>query len=216
MPSLSVPEDLVPAFAQLHGLSDSEYSAVHDVLSTAEPNQDFVAIASEKSELKESVVRALVRAISSLVGISTIFELTTDEAADQVASSPDLKVPEEEQQQLSARIKSLASCRCIRLREKIATLGREHQRVFLDARIMTDVRPIFGDEVESELEGVLVSHTLKLEYLDEEKNVGAFHIVLDNQDIGTVEKCIARAKDKNERVASILDNVGLSDFSPGQ
>lgn len=217
MPSIPVPDELVPAFEQLRGLSDTEYSAVFDVLADASPSEDIVASASKESELEESAVRSIVRAVASLVGLSAFMPITPDEAAEQVASSPDLGVPEDEQGQLSARIKELAGCRSIRLREKIATLGMEHQRVFTDARILTDVRPVFGDEVEpGEMEGVLVSHTLKLEYIDEEKNICTFHIVLDNRDIGTIETCITRAKEKSKLVVSTLDKIGLSDFSPGQ
>ena len=75
---------------------------------------------------------------------------------------------------------------------------------------MTDLRPIFGDNVDALPEAALLRHTLKFEFIHEENRLGNFYIVLDEADLDQMEEIIGRAKQKSASLKLALERAGLS------
>jgi hypothetical protein len=78
-----------------------------------------------------------------------------------------------------------------------------HERIFLTARIFSDIRPVFGDSIESASAAVVV-HNLKITVRRNEKEEDIF-IALDNNDLRELKEVVDRAEKKTKALASILE-----------
>ena len=133
-----------------------------------------------------------------------------EEVAKRVAASPDLETPDEARPAFAERVLELADSKPLRLLGKAVDMGSEHDRLLLGARILTDLRPIFGDDVAETPEGALLSHTLKFEFVHDEGSLGNFYIALDEEDLETLDGLVRRAKQKAASLKSTLEAAGLT------
>lgn len=77
------------------------------------------------------------------------------------------------------------------------TLIMSSERLMADVRILTDIRPVFGQwEIDSIL-GYAISQTLKIDYRDSHGD-GEFYVSLDSSDLRSMKQVIERALEKLE------------------
>ena len=221
MPPLSVPpvpDRLVPAFEMIRDMSASDYSTLYGVFSAAEPSIQHMELAElicRDSELDQDSAIHVIDAIISLVRIGYSRNVPLREAAAQVASSQKLEDASGNAEEFSDRLYQLSDTTSMRLQGKASVIGYEYSSVLLDARIFTDMRPIFGGDTDNEPEGVILSHTLKLEYIDSATSHNSIYIALDNNDLGTLIDCLERANEKSATLESILDQIGFANIKLG-
>jgi hypothetical protein len=96
------------------------------------------------------------------------------------------------------------------LTAKARELQTESERVFCEARILTDIRPIFGIQLGTVPEAAVIVHTLKIGFHDAETSAHKeIFIALDSDDIGTLKKIAERAEEKARILKSMLDAAKL-------
>jgi len=119
---------------------------------------------------------------------------------------------------LDLNLRALLDVRSLQVGHKAALLQVEHGRVFTNARILTDIRPVFSEPVEEgPLASALVIHTLKIEYW-ESGDQKSFFVALDAEDIQTIYEQVERAKLKEKRLRAEISerlSVELFDSSGG-
>src|SRR5207253_649802 len=93
------------------------------------------------------------------------------------------------------------------LATKVYDLSTGDERTFCHARILTDLRPVFGPNLEDGPKAMLVVHHLKLAYHGDSDKHQEFHISLDADDLETLKKIIERAETK----AKSLKSFGVKD-----
>ena len=74
------------------------------------------------------------------------------------------------------------------LDSKADDLRTEDERVFCTAKILTDLRPVFGSHVEDGPHGMIVVHLLKIGYHSGSEKLHEFFVSLDSGDSENVEK----------------------------
>jgi hypothetical protein len=86
---------------------------------------------------------------------------------------------------------------------KALALMQEHERTFCQARIITDIRPVFGSEVSKPPRAVVVAHTLRISYHegDERKD---FYVALDSDDIESLRELLDRADAKARSLEDVI------------
>ncbi|MGC1183860.1 MAG: hypothetical protein WBA31_01750 [Candidatus Dormiibacterota bacterium] len=139
--------------------------------------------------------------------------VSTDEFASDVANSTDLKLDAPQRQILSARLASLLEVPGIVGSAKALDLLSERERVFHASRIISDLRPVFGDEVVASPTAVLITHTLKIEYHGETGRE-EFYISMDDQDIEQLMGTLERAKVKSDWLVKLSETSGLTVLTP--
>ena len=87
-------------------------------------------------------------------------------------------------------------------------MQRDHENSFCDAKILTDLRPVFGASAEVQPEGIVVTHTLKLEYHDDRGAHRKFYVALNQDDLETLRNVLERADKKANSLQA------LSEFIP--
>ena len=215
MSILAVPDRFVPSFAMLGALPQEEYSTLRDSLARAHPTLSSSALAqslSIGSDREAEEVENLIDGLTGLLAVGRTHDLPLHDAAIQVASADQFDQTDIDESVLSRRIAELLNCRPIQLLSKALDVGSEHERIFLDARIVTDLRPIFGNDVDALPEAALLRHSLKLEFIHEEDRLGIFYVVLDEEDLDRLEAIIRRAKRKSTSLSSALERAGLTHF----
>lgn len=84
----------------------------------------------------------------------------------------------------------------INLTIKATYLATDRQNILLDTRIITDVRPVFGvDEESEELKATLITHNLKIQY-EEDDQIKYIYFALDANDLSVLKDHIVRAENK--------------------
>jgi len=217
---MRVPSSLVDAFAVLRDLSPEEFEGLTQGLATVElslkPEALAGMIAPDVGNLDEGVVANLVRALVSLNGFRRSSDWPIRETADAISSSEDLHIPEPEQAGFATRLRTLLETRPVVLLGKALDLGTAHDKVFLSARVLTDLRPIFGDEVYFAPEGAVLTHTLRLQFIDSEGRTDSFFVALDEEDIESLKTVLARATTKTSTLKQMLTDMGLSYLGPSE
>ena len=89
---------------------------------------------------------------------------------------------------------------------KAKELQLESERTFCEARIITDIRPVFGDNID-EAPTIMIVHTLKIGFhVPEHKDM---YVALDAADIIGLKKTLGRAEEKANKLKTILDAAGI-------
>lgn len=86
---------------------------------------------------------------------------------------------------------------------KARELQGESERTLCEARVLTDVRPIFGEKIEDSPTGMIITHTLKLVY-HEMTGHKELYVALDDDDIASLTKILQRAGDKARSLRALL------------
>jgi hypothetical protein len=91
----------------------------------------------------------------------------------------------------------------------------EYERTFAKARILTDIRPIFGDNVDEPPNAAVVVHTLRITYATPhgQEEPSAFYVALDASDLKQLQEQITRALTKEQSVSKSLDAIKLQVLS---
>ncbi len=92
---------------------------------------------------------------------------------------------------------------------KVAGVSDDQDHVFCGARILTDIRPVFGDDVNTGVAASVICHTLKIEYHDDSLHKD-FYVVLETGDLQTLKELIQREEQKaNILRLNLPDTVNL-------
>ena len=118
-----------------------------------------------------------------------------DEVCDAMeALSSDERLPHAEREAFRHNLLTLLSADIFSLLTKVHDLATEDERTFCHARIITDLRPVFGLDPDDGPKAMLVVHMLKLTYHQGTKEHKHFHVSLDSADLKAMKQLIQRAE----------------------
>lgn len=100
------------------------------------------------------------------------------------------------------------SIEALRTVAKAARLQRDGERLYCTAKILSDIRPVFGKDPTQAPVGAVLTHTLRIGY-HEGKEHKEFHIVLDSNDLDALGKAVQRAKAKDKTLREFLKTANL-------
>ncbi len=90
-------------------------------------------------------------------------------------------------------------------------LAYEYGKVYVDSRIITDIRPSFDDNIDDKIEAAVMIHNLKIEY-----HVGQnpFHeeiyLALDSNDLIKLKEQILRAEKKDKTIKNTFSKSNIT------
>ena len=167
--------------------------------------------------LKQDKIKEILRAVFSL-GVFTSDEdtplsenLANLSKAMQKIREPNLTLSEQESAVFEKRLERLLTIKTVVIATKVQSLRLDYPVSFHDAKILTDMRPVF-DKAEERPVGCAISHTLKITYHEDGEHK-QFFVVLDGNDLEALKKVIQRAETKGSSVKSLLKVANLPDLS---
>lgn len=216
---LTIPKDQLPALTAFRDVDPEVAERVATVLAeatVADPGKlESVLI----SELGISDLAVVFLTLASL-------QLSKGETGDSVAVAirdaltrlPDDTVWGQDEMARWGAVEEhfhrLLGSRAVRILAKGLPLMWEADRLLVDARVLTDVRPIFSEDAES-VEAGLVVHTLRLKIRENERDT-TISFSLDDQDLASLRDQCVRALRKSNAVRRFADKSQLAivDYQP--
>jgi hypothetical protein len=180
-------KDITPVVKQAAGLSAEDADAL-----VASLHSLYVFMASEESSSVEELVTTLMLAM-------------------RASGQASLAVPESEQADFVGKLTTLLTLSSLQRASKAEQLKSDHQSTFYDAKILTDLRPIF-EEPSKRPFGAFISQTLKIVYHEGGKHK-ELYLSLDLNDTVTLKKIAERAIDKAASLKAFIKESNLSDIS---
>ena len=220
MADVYVPSEMRPALVQLAALGDD---AISELCSLLEANPDVLtsrqAAFEHASKLTKfgdegfSAVDAVVpllflkastgKSTAGLVNEITARLITGDkkEATLTPAAVPNFK-------RHLGRILELSS---LTNRAKALSLATDCQRLFSDAKIVSDVRPVFGEDVSKPPLGAVILHSLKIGFAEDGEE-REFFVTLDSKDLRELQSWITRALSKDATLSQFIRQSNIEQF----
>ena len=112
------------------------------------------------------------------------------------------------------RLRFLINNKQIYYAAKADSLISNYGNVFIQSKIISDIRPVFDIQIEDELKAGIISHNLNIHY---QSNEEPYHkdisLVLNLNDIKTLKEMLIRAERKNIVLQNLLSKSGMKNLN---
>ena len=222
MPAIrNLPEPARVALKSLMLLDGYVFQDLISTLKSAAPSlydSDYIQkLTPTINTLSQEVAQELIEALYNLSRMYFAYDLSVSQIAEDIADTveqdTDGLLTPESRQLLVERLISLLNLDVFRLGAKANDLLFEYEHALLKAKIITDIRPVFGDDVTSSPLGAVIVHNLKIEYqADGERK--EFFVAIDTRDTQLLIDLLVRAQSKADNLKALLAvaNVRHIDF----
>jgi hypothetical protein len=108
-----------------------------------------------------------------------------------------------------AMLARLMSIEVLNTVSKAARLQRDGERLYCNAKILSDIRPVFSHDPTLRPLGAVLTHTLKIGFHEGGEHQ-EFHVVLDVDDLLALSEVIYRAQAKDKTLRKLLKESKLT------
>ena len=215
--ALQIPEENLPAIGKILKLSDAATEELIDALASTTISAEAPAMSEKIAGLVSSIPREdladIVETLYSLYHVREFSEVRparfVRDLVEALLQNPDFGLKKTEDAAIvGKRFHRLLNVKTLNVLSKAIRLQRNVERIYCDAKILSDIRPVFGDDLSEGSINAVITHTLKLAY-HEGADYRDFFIVLDQQDLIDLGEVIDRAQEKEEVITGLLEKLGL-------
>jgi hypothetical protein len=217
---LEVPETQKRALAKLIGYSKKDRDSVLSALREMKPHRLRRYLASDlasKVRITEDEANEMIALLASLyVSFDRSGESKTqflDEVSEamRAAARPELVPPSGDWAEFKAFLAEILSLDAsLGVTAKAQELILETEHLYCGARVLTDLRPVYGLRVDEGPNAALVLHQLKLSFHEGGPETKDFYITLEKPDIEELRKVLDRASRKEESLRVSAKKGGMN------
>jgi hypothetical protein len=202
------PSDVEEIKASLAKVSATGTAGLKNLISAATRDVHTV-----KQEDIEDVIKALYSLYVFRVDAETPLSGFVSELTGAMLASGEktLELPEGKKAEFEDKMTKLLSLDTVAIASKVEHLKFDYPNTFHDARILSDIRPIFGKPNERPI-GAAITHTLKIVYHVEDEHK-ELYVTLDAEDLEKMKRILERAETKVSSLRSLLKVANLPDLS---
>jgi hypothetical protein len=214
---LTFPPVLRSALEKLSSLSDEAAAALLSAITSSVPVSNpktMAARIASTTSIPHDDLEPILSALFSLSAFRVLNSISVPSLIDDVCKSLQIKMSDSKVSAVKERLPQLLQAESLVLGSKASALQREHANVLINARIVTDLRPVFGEGVESP-EGAVIVHNLKLTSIQLNVHHETF-FALDDDDLVMLQKAIARAEGKSRSLRAFLEKCGLPNIATSE
>lgn len=199
---------------------DAFFIDLIDGLDLARPTFSITKLSDNVSSVKSLDKKRLWEVFYAVGGFVSYLEMgdTAEEIIEDICNYLDkdgvidFKITDREV--LAKRLNQLLNIDKIYFAAKATMLRQEYNSVFIQARIITDIRPIFKLNVEETPTAGIVVHKLHIHYKgDEERGHKDIFFALDSDDITTLKDLLLRAEKKERSLKNIFEKSLMENLS---
>lgn len=212
MPPLSIPRRYRVGLAAVDRLTDADVSLLTERLKADKSEVSFEELAAAVSgEISADVdLTRLVEAVASLNTLLPEDGSGADGLAQDVSESEELNLPEDRRPAYAARIETLMRIPVLVIAARATEVVAEHAKVFHDARILTDVRPVFERDPSTGVKMAALTATMKLEYHPGGRSaIESIFVSLDRGDLEHLSRVLDRALTKMDSLSRLMKESGV-------
>lgn len=209
--SVNIPEQALPDLKRLAELDDALFEsllkAIGDSSPTLTKTQFSNALAAKVATADDEDIQAVLRPAFALYPIKERAGLSSNELSKAVTESETIfaaavQFPPDAKEKLRTRLELLLGFdKSLGISAKALDVMTEHDRIFCKARILSDIRPVFSDQLESA--AAMIIHTLQIGFHQNGEHHECY-FALDTDDIQKLKNIIDRAERKTNALQSIL------------
>lgn len=196
-------------------MPQGQFDGVVAALATAHSSVDqaqLAALLRDAAGLDADDALGVVRAAVELSIARHTIGMSADDSARRVAEWLDLDPEDEFCERFVHRTARVIVCSSVHLLGKAASIGYQHERLFVDAQILTDLRPVFEEEISDDHGplGAVLSHVLRLHIIGQSGAHEDVYVALDEGDIKILREALDRAERKSELLRGRLRDLSLT------
>ncbi|MEP7353629.1 MAG: hypothetical protein ABI824_10400 [Acidobacteriota bacterium] len=220
MLTVNIPEQARALLERLATMPEEHFEALRSALSAASPNLRLNIFNRQVKSLLSGKAPELSDLVGVITGLSRsprdesvgVNELAASVAAEvlknKASGNPD---PNPGSVLLVARLVILLGIQSLKLWAKASNVQHQYGEIFADARIISDIRPVFEPEGTTPM-GAMVVHNLKMSSTDGRGELRERFFALDSADLDILQAVIQRAKDKTASLDQIIERSNLTYF----
>lgn len=218
MPRLHIPKGLYPNFQVLvhisKSLGDKIIAVLPDLKYTIKVEDLAEHLANHIDEISPQEAGQIAIVILSLYNLMGMDEYSANEVSRDIAisaeQSKELIKPDgwSHDEFSSFLLQVLTVGGSLAILAKGNGVVNDHQHLFYDSRILTDLRPIFKPSAEQVPDALVIVHHLKIAYVDG-KDQKEFFVAMDESDLHKLQKNLEKAIAKANNLKPIIEKSGL-------
>lgn len=234
--ALWLPPHLLPSLQSFLELSDERIQGFSDALAKAGSKfntNDLAAEASKRTNVPRPIAEGVVQLVVALytaredpnVPLNTFLDEQVAPAVksafmDEEKRGMDSVHTADEVEARWAKLKmfllvALTLDDTVGIAAKAGPVLTEHERIFSDARILTDVRLIFHPDLSEKPNAAVIVHMLRLTTRNVTgRQQQAQYFALDSNDIRFIKQLMDRAIKKEETLKSVMNSSGVNIIEP--
>src|SRR5882724_6916138 len=210
--ALNIPSRYLPVMNKIVKLPDAAVDelikALEDSSVTSKPDELAALIADRVPSIPKDDLTSILDGAYALYHVREFSEISRskflNELVDGIREQSKPQIPESEKPRLLARFQRLLKIEKLETISKAIKLQRDVERIYCESRIISDIRPVCGDDVDVRPEAAVITHTLKISY-HENGDHKEFFVVLDGVDLEGLYETVERAKSKSETLTKFLE-----------
>lgn len=214
MPQVNSPELRVPEYVQrglkiLADLTDESSEELLTVLSEEKASlssRDMSRRVTAKIPgANRKDIRDIVETLLSMHRARQEYGMSTDTlVSDMTLDTEGLGISESQQKQLRERLPNFLRLDLLAVTAKAFSVMGSHERVVLKTQILTDIRPVFGENDSEKPEAAAIIHTLRITYRQDGEEMD-FFAAMDTEDVHKLRDVLERADKKAAGVQALLE-----------
>jgi hypothetical protein len=223
MKSFKIPQQYQFGITLIIKIDEPLFNRLLSAITEVHPFVDIDSLVLEISPKMEEVsindLQEILKAIHSIYSLRIQGNLKNTEIITgliNAVSSDDTfsQLSAEELAHFEQRLtKLLAIDGSISIYSKALFLLQEYDSIFLNSRIITDVRPVFKAETKEEIAGALVVHTLKIAYQDASGSK-EFYVALDSSDVKKLQEQLSQSLIEAKVIQAMLNKADVIYLDP--
>ena len=209
-----IPEPARAGLEEVRKLTDdqvAELVAAADATDTNGEKTDTIFGAIDTASGGKGLARALRSLYSYRFSTeSPVDQLAADVTNVMVSNTDDnLRLLAEEAQSFKEHLQALLSIDSLWQAVKADLLAREHASTFIYSKVVTDIRPVFGDEVSAPPRGAILSHNLHIHYVTKTGEHSDFVVGMGSDDLKDLQASLERAYEKIKSLTRLLKTADV-------
>ena len=214
MSTLTIPDEHTNGLSRILALQPEEAASISRALTEAKSAKvkemmDLIIGAVAAMEVKPAW--QIAQTLSSLYAARNAMDLPVEVFIHDVINAARKQLDQGEPLPATAEatLRALLSVNPLSMMAKARELHIDHEHIFCNARVISDMRPVFDANIEEAPTGFTVAHTLKIGYHHGDKHT-SIYIAMDKQDIESMIETLQRAQQKSATLAKLWKSKNLS------
>lgn len=214
---LNIPESDILPIEQLAQLSFEAADQLRVALEKQPPAMHAAELSKRVASLAPLVptdtLEQIVRTVVTLSMVRNGLELDPGEFAQELSKSPNLTLAGEERARLELVVRGLLHLSSVQVTSKALDILTEHQLLFHGARVISEIRPVYAEDISQKPAAAVIVHMLKIAYHESTDHKEIF-VGLDSDDLLALKRAIERAEAKQMSLEAILRSADIPYVGP--
>ncbi len=219
----SIPKRYKTGFELLWKMSDTAFTVLYKAIIssplTFSPVRLADTVSSSVVDLTQKEVRNILTSVGSLIPLiererktsDKVIEEITEVIKEEISKSNESSLDESDEGRFKQALETLIGCEQLYYAAKSVDLITEAENIFISAKTVADIRPIFSADVSATPKAGMIVHTLHLHFhFGEEAEHRDIYMAMDGNDIKALKAVIERAEAKGKSLEGLLNKTGMT------